>query len=373
MNTAQFDKFAEALEQISARYGARFAGQTRQTRSLGLLDEIIAESSTIVAALRAVPEADRAAVSARFAEVLEIAADNLKLYRGERAAIVEAKAAGPDFEEAARLASSANFIFARYVRHFAGQSRQTRDLGLLDEMLDELKHIKRRLGDLSTRTAAIAIERDRKVVSDTLSFYESERQEIQKAQLAGTLEEQSDALAQRANGQFRVYTVHFAGQSRATRRPQLLQRMINNLKQIRDRMAELKKRGLASENNNSNIGVVENNVRLYERELAEIRKERQQIPLVDLMGMLGGAANEIFEEYRQTFGGKSRAQVNLEALGGLCDRLAEVARQMSDMQRTERNEQNAANLNIVMDNLSSFENEYEQVRTQQQSPPAQQS
>lgn len=366
MDKLTLDQVASDLEEISARYGARFAGQPRQTRPLSMIDELLERSAALLTRLQEMPADVRG--TPRYQEVLSVAQDNLKLYRDERAAIAEAKAAGPDFEEASRVATLANFVFARYFRHFAGQARPTRDLGLLDEMIDDLKHYRRRLGDLAGRNSAMGIQRDRKVVADNLSMYESERQEIIKAQYSGTAEEQAGALATIANEQFRLYAAHFAGQQRLTRRPQLLQRMINNLKQVRERMMELKRRGLKVDFNDQNIGVVERNLKMYEGELAEIRKERQRVPLVDLMGYLGEAANAIFDEYRTGFANKNRATVNLAVLGDICDRLGEIARQMNDMQRTEQNAVNADNLALVMDYLSSFEREYELIKQTQANP-----
>lgn len=363
MEKLTLDSLAKDLEEISARYASRFAGQSRHTRSLGMIDELIERSAAVLKQLQDLPAPLQA--DARHPEMLSVAADNLKLYRDERAAIVEAKAAGPDFEEASRVATFSNFVFARYFRHFAGHSRTTRDLGLLDEMIDDLKHNRRRLGDLAGRNSAMSIQRDRKVVADNLSMYENERQEILKAQYSGTAEEQAGALATLANDQFKLYAAHFAGQQRATRRPQLLQRMINNLKQTRDRMKELSRRGLKAEFNDQNIAVVERNLKMYETELVEIRKERQRVPLVDLMGLLGETANGIFEEYRSGFANKNRSTVNLATLGDICDRLGEVARQMNDMQRTENNDSNAQNLALVMDYLASFEREYELIKQSQ--------
>jgi hypothetical protein len=115
--------------------------------------------------------------------------------------------------------------------------------------------------------------------------------------------------------------------------------------------------------NEKNMAIVEERLKVYETELAEIRKLRQATPFTDIMGELGGAANKLFEEYRKGYADKPRNQVDLERLGLLCDKLGEIRQQMIEMARADDNEMNAKNLDIVSEQLVMFEGEYEQVRT----------
>ena len=108
----------------------------------------------------------------------------------------------------------------------------------------------------------------------------------------GTPEEQASALAECANGQFRLYDTHFAGKSRVTRRPALLQRMIDTLTQVHDRMRTLRDQGLRVDFNDQNMRVVEESLQTYKSELVAIRADRERTKFADLQGMLGGAANE---------------------------------------------------------------------------------
>ena len=86
------------------------------------------------------------------------------------------------------------------------------------------------------------------------------------------------------------------------------------------------------------------------------------------MGMLGGAANDVFEEYRQKFAGKDRRSVDLATMSLLCDQLGEIARQMADMARTEKNDMNERNLDIVIERLSAYEEEWRAIRDAQLQP-----
>jgi hypothetical protein len=343
------------VDGLSAEYAGRFAGQSRVTRNLGEMDALVGRAQELVQRIEGLP---KSAKDDEVSALLDTARSNLQLYRDERKAIADAQSEGPELADFARLATHANGVFARYRRHFAGESRNTRDLGLLAEMIDDLQKIETRMKEVIARSKSASIGQDLDVVRENIRLYTTERGEIVDSRAAGTLEQQADILAQVANDQFQAYGDHFANKSRVTRRPQLLQRIIDNLKQVKDRMLGLKKSGLKSENNDQNVKIVESNLQMYGKELVEIRKERAAVKLYDLMGNLGSAANDVMEDYRKDFAGKDRKTRDLGALGVLCDRLGEIHRQMIDLGRAEPNEMNDRNLLIVTDNLVMLENEH---------------
>jgi len=292
----------------------------------------------------------------------DAASQNLKIYMNERKAIERAQEVGPTFEAFSAEATNANLVFARYARHFAGQDRSTRDLALLGELVEELKQIDKRMGALLEDAKVADFERDRNVVKSNLVQYQSEITHIEEAQKSGTLEQRASILASLANAQFALYQAHFAGEPRVSRRPALLMRIVSSLKKIHERMVAFRDGGLDLEFNTKNISIVEDRLEVYERELAEIRKLRQATSMVDIMGELGGAANKLFDQYRSTFADKPRAEVDIDLLGAICDKLSEIRRQMSEMSWAEENEMNTRNLDIVTDQLVMFEGEYEAVR-----------
>ena len=357
MASTSIEALEQDVEQVTSVYEANFAGQSRATRDLSMLEGLVKRLQAVVAQL----EKARPGAGSKEATLLESARARLTMYESERGAIAEAKAAGPETVEFARLASFANFVFARYLRHFAGQARDTRDVGLLREMIDELRTTRQRMSVvLSTRPNA-SFQRDADLVSQVIDQYSGELREVEKAQAAGSPEERAGRLADLANAQFELYQQHFVEQSRITRRPALLQRMVENLRRVRGSMRDLRLSGSGSDNNKTNIGIVEESLRHYESELAQIRKARQGAPLSDLMGMLGGAANDVFEEYRKGFAGQDRRKVDPRALSLLCDKLGEIARQMADMGRTEPNEMNERNLEIVIERLQTYEAEWREI------------
>jgi hypothetical protein len=350
------------MDLISGEYDRDFAGQSRASRDVTQIDKLIARTADV---LKRIDEIPTVAQGPQLASLRETVVGSHGVYETEKKGILEAKSQGPEFAEFSRLATSANFVFARYQRHFAGQNRVTRDTGILAEMIEDLKQIKTRMNNVANKKKSDNYARDIEVVTANSQMYTTELAEVQKAQKDGTQEEQASMFATLANNQFSVYRTHFAGHSRTTRRPQLLQRAIDNLKRCHTGMRALKMAGFENEHNPKNIDIVSQNLAMYETELVEIRKARQSTSMVDLMGELGGAANSLFEKYRENFAGKNRTTVELALLGDICDQLGELYRQMNDLARAEKNEMNENNMNIVSDQLAMYEQEWEAVKAAQ--------
>lgn len=351
-------KLSEELERIAARYESQFAGMPRSSRNVDELDTIVAETKSLLKRVESVPEAVR---SAEMSSLAATARQNIALYERERTLIGEASRVGPEFERFATLASSANFVFARYRRHFAGQSRTTRDLGRLGEMVGELEGIEKGMADIVATSKQSELARDLNLVRRALKSYREEVGHVEKAREVGTPEEQASQLAQLANDQFRLYQDHFAGKSRATRRPALLTRILGQLDAIHASMRALQKGGLRSDSNDANIGIVERQRETYAKELDEVRAARKGIALSDLLAMLGGAANDVFEAFRNEFAGKDRKTRDAARLSSLCDELGDIREQMLALGRAEPSATNDTNIDIVTTQLTAFEAEHEQI------------
>lgn len=350
------ETLGKELEEADREYASDFAGHSRLTRDIDQMDRMIKRVAAVVSQVDRIPTA---AQGPELARLREAAAASLSLYEGERAAIVRAQEIGPAFEQFSLEASNANFVFARYVRHFANQDRATRDLALLGELVEELRQIDKRMTAVLEASPKNAdFEKDRKIVRDNLAQYQKEIELIEAAQSTGTPEEQASIQATLANNQFNIYQAHFAGEPRISRRPALLMRVTATLKKIRERMVALRAGGLTVEFNSKNIAIIEDRLGIYEPELAEIRKIRQATPMTDIMGELGGAANKLFDEYRTNFANKARTQADASRLSTMCDKLGEIRRQMLDLSFAEDSEMNQRNVEIVTDQLSMFETEF---------------
>ncbi len=352
------ENLGKELEELDRQYADGFAGQSRLTRDIDLLDKMVARANSVLQRIDQIPSA---AQGADLVRLRDAASQSISLYTQERAAIVRAQQVGPEYEAFSADATSANLVFARYARHFAGKDRTTRDLALLGELADELKQIDKRMGQVLDAVRSADFDRDRRVVQESLAQYQSEIEQIEKAQKTGDPEQRASILATLANNQFAVYQAHFAGEPRVSRRPALLMRIISSLKKIRETMVKCRDGGLTLDFNTKNIGIVEERLKIYENELVEVRKIRQATPMPDIMGELGSAANKLFDEYRKSFADKPRSQVDLDRLGNICDKLGEIRRQMSEMAWAEDNEMNSKNLEVVTEQMVMFESEYEAV------------
>ena len=351
------EELREALNQLTTTYDVRFAGKPRATRHIEEMDDLIARLEAFVAELEGAPDEDV------FNTMRDESTEALALYRDERENIARVQSEGTPAVEAAMLATYANFVFDEYHRHFAGHSRATRDLGRLNEMMAELEDIEERMDDLLSANDLPAVAEDLKAVRSNLDMYRNELVAIANARDSGTRDDQASNLATAANEQFKIYQSQFAGRGRTTRRPELLDRMIANLNEILDRMRKLSSKGYRNQVNTKNITIVQENLKLYKKEVREIREARLGTTQEDRAGMLGGAANDLMDEYRANFAGQDRRTRDLEVLAALCDGMYEIALQMREIQDEQPGlEMNNKNLSIVIDNLVLYHAEYRNIQ-----------
>jgi hypothetical protein len=348
--TTQNASITDELAQIQARYDAYFAGQPRMSRQAEFLDEMVTQ-------LNAMSTTD-AALTTQIAEAKA-------LYLKEATTIRQAQAGGPDAFAAHRLSSWANLAFARYRHHFAGHSRSGRDMGLLGEMIAELEDLDAEMAELEARFKTSELTSTRETLTKNLDLYRSERRAIGEARGVGSLQEQSDLLAQVANDQFAIYGAQFANKSRLSRRPMLLDRIVENLKALSERMNALKSQGLISASNDGNIDVVAGRIKAYEQEMSAIQQARAGTDFPSLINALGQAANEIFEEYRKGFAGQDRATRELPKMVTLLDALYDIGRQMDDLSQVRKDDTNDRNLQIVTDHLRLYDREFDNIRQAQ--------
>ncbi len=356
--TANLASVNDELNSIFADYDRNFAGRPRATRNSAILSDIIERLESSIGTAKSLANGDDS-----IADTLKTANENLDRYLEELEAIRTIQS-DSRVVFAAELAGEANRVFDRYQRHFAGANRATRDYLKLNAMADELVSIEDKMAQL-VEAGVNEAKKDRGVVKEQLSLYRTEIANIKQAQVSGNNSEKVDRYAQLANDQFRLYRVHFSGKSRPSRRVGLLERMKSNLKIYRRYMNDLQKSGFRNTMNQKNIDVVSANIKMYETEIEEVKKAKAAIPVKDLAGNLGGAANEIFQSYRDSFAGKDRSGVDIELLSDLCDGLHDIVLQMKEISNEIDIEANDANLRIVEENLTSYENEYRAIKEAQ--------
>ncbi len=337
----------DRLRQIHGRYEAQFAGQPRITRDPSILEGMLSELETVAQ--------DASGLDAPSLHAL--LEERRVLYLAEVEAVKSAQAEGPEALDAHQLATWARFAYARYRRHFAGRARGTRDQGLLAELVSDLERLQVEMGDLWARYQSESLGQARTRAHESLQLYREERGAIVAARGAGTLGEQAAILASVANAQFRLYSDHFAGKSRLSRRPARMERIVGSLTQVRERMDALRLQGLHDDSNDRNLQVVDERLKLYRSELEAVRSARQNTSMEGLVRSLGEAANNAFDQYREHFAGQDRGSRDRDLLDRIIEELHDLARQMEDLDRVREDPANQRNLAIVVDQLRSYDRE----------------
>jgi hypothetical protein len=328
---------ADRVQSIHDRYRSEFAGRSRISRDLSLLDQLIASLEG---------DAAEAGALADSGELSPLIDTRLTLYRDERAAIHKAQTGGPDEAVAHRIADWSWLNHRRYVRHFAGKSRPTRDLGLLREIVEEQRRYRDELAKLLSQ------------IESNLTMYTTELDAIPAARNEQGAHRRVAVLATAANTQFGLWRDHFAEKSRRTRRAALLRRMIAQLADIHAEMERARDQGIKTETHLGNISKVASRLDLYRRELTLIEQAAASAGPDEIARGLGSDANDQFSAYRTGFAGKARTQVDQEKLGAICDQLQEIVRSMDTLDRTWARPVNAKNLGVVLENLKQYEREH---------------
>lgn len=352
-------------DRIHRQYQTNYAGHPRITRDPDALESMVKQMDLLIAHSRRLPASQQMQISRTLR-------DNRNLYAREVKAIRDAQADGPEAMYAHQLASWANFASARYRRHFAGQNRATRDPALLEEMVADLDRLVPLIADQRTRVDSEELQTAHSNAQQNLALYRTELDAVRAAQTEADPEQRADLLARLANDQFAIYRDHFAGKSRISRRPALMERMITTLEGILEGMKALQAGGLTTGSNGQNIGIVEERLSGYRTELTAIRDSKSSASFEDLVTALGEAANALFAEYREHFAGQNRATRDPAVITRLCDGLFDIARQMDDLDRVRDDEANQRNLGIVLDNLRLYDREFELILQAQQAQQAQQ-
>jgi hypothetical protein len=252
-------------------------------------------------------------------------------------------------------------IFDEYQAHFAGKPRSTRDLELLDELIERLEtaldEARDELNGGRGRLAEMVEQGE-----ENLRIYRSEREAIERVQQQGPEVVEAGILATWANAEFHRYNRHFAGSPRPTRDVELLNEMITELKVVRDRMHALRDNEEAIEGLDQDIETVETNLEEYRNERERIVEAQHSGDLDDRASYLAEIANSQFQIYRTLFGGKSRVTRRPKLLRRMIRTLESTKRQMEKLrERGLESQENEGNIEIVENTLETYREELEAV------------
>lgn len=345
---SSLESLTAQADSIHQRYRRSFAGKLRATRDVKELDGLTAELNTLSAAL-----------PADAADIKRQVDDWLKLYKSEREAIVAVQAGGPDAVRAWKLVDRAEINFFRYVREFAGQSRTTRDLALLEEMADRQEKLLAELAPLAARVKNGQLIEAKDGVAGNLEMFRTELKQIPAARSTLAPAEYARVLATLANGQFGLYRRHFAGHARPSRRTELLRRILRSLQDIEKAMVAVRDLGVNSDVHRDNLGKVQDRIKHHTTELEQILAAKKNTSVANIVGMLGDEANKVFNAYRAEFASKPRATADLARLDDLLDQLHEIA---ATMESLDGGSSNMKNLTIVLEAAKTYEREHEAIK-----------
>ena len=349
MAADQLSQLTSRADAVHNHYRQEFAGRSRIGRDPSILDGLIALSQQLVVEASSLESA---------ATLRSALTERIGLYRSERTAIVDAAAGGPDLARAYRLHDVSWLDSRRYARHFAGKSRPTRDLGLLDEMASGERRRRDELIALASNKAADWRAESISGMDSGITLYTNERDAILGIRKGMSLTERSQVLASVANEQFSLYRLFFQGQSRRTRRVALLERIIGQLKATHNEMVSLRDAGLKSEPNDGNMIKVADRLAHHTTELVNIRNARAAVRPDELGTAFGEEANALFKAYREQFAGRPRDQADPSALSLICDQLVVSVQQMADLHAQTGLDSVARNLAVTLDNLKAYEREW---------------
>ncbi len=308
------------LDELHLRFQLHFVDHVRLTRDLRRLDALIAESEALAveadAAAQVAPEDD-------WQRVALAQARRLETYVEARGAIAQAHAvAGLRDREASLLTGRGRLVLHRYVRHFAGQQRRTRDPGRLQEMIDDLLALWRQLEPLATRLQVPSVAEEVSAVGQFIGFFMAERDELRTAWRAGDRAAQSAAQAEILATLEADWQALVLATPRHLRRLGLLDRLITTLDQSLETLMALRHANLPD----AHEALVQRAAaRLVAWQDERAATARAQLDAPPPLAELHAQAQALFQAWRQRVAG-DKAKRDRAWLALQCDRLEEVER-----------------------------------------------
>jgi len=259
------------------------------------------------------------------------------------------------------IQSEARRIFETYDAEFAGRARASRDLELLDELIERLEDLldraRSKLNGGQNDELVSVIEQG----SENLEIYRTERRAIREVREGGRAPARASRLATWANAEFHRYRRHFAGQGRATRDLALLDEIREELSGIEGEMEGLAESSEV-EGLDEDLRTVSENLEMYRRERERIVEARREGTAEERASYLAAAANEQFSIYSELFGGKDRVTRRPGLLRRVIGSLEEIREEMQNLRDDgDPLEENESNIEIVGDNLATYREELEAI------------
>lgn len=319
------------MNQIHSEFHHHYAGQVRMTRDLAGLDVLMAALEEL--RKRAVAESGQS--EGRWQALLDLIDRRLGEYQSERGAVAQIQAsATPSDRQAAQLTARARLVLHRFVRHFAGQPRKTRDIQRLHEVLADLEALFDRLRPVAHAIQLRSVAEEIGAVGGFLDLLRAEEHELLLARRSGSLLQQSQNWINLLTILDASWQSEVLAQPRLTRRPGLVSRYVAAMDGIVDGLMTTRHANLPDEHEMSLAAAARELVR-WQDDLAALEAERLATEPALLAEALWQRAQELWQDYagtqRPAPDNALAAAEERRYLSQLADQLDELERQLSDL------------------------------------------
>ncbi len=249
-----------------------------------------------------------------------------------------------------------------YALHFAGQPRLTRDIDIIDSLIDGLERTIRETqgrGDPATLELQELLD----IANEHLEMYREERAAIAKVQKEeGPKACEVAGLMTRVQAVLHRYTRHFAGHERHSRDLGLLGEMIDDMTLLGQELDTLRG-GPKVEFAQEERDLVDQYIELFSRERREIGQARDTGSLSEQGYILGAAVNELLATFQSQVVGLSRFVCRPELLMRLIAELEDLRERLVSLETLGLHaEFHRENISNVDENIAVWREELHKVK-----------
>jgi hypothetical protein len=322
---------AREMNQIHSEFHHHYAGQVRMTRDLAGLDVLLAALEGLRG--RAVAESGQS--EGRWQALLDLIDRRLGEYQSERGAVAQIQAsATPTDRQAAQLTARARLVLHRFVRHFAGQGRKTRDIERLREILRDLDGLFAQLRPIAHAIQLRSVAEEIGAVGGFVDLLRAEEHELTLARRSGSLLQQSQNWQELLSIASAGWSAELLATPRALRRPGLAARYVAALDGVVDGLMTTRHANLPDEHELALAAAARELVR-WQDDLQALEAERIAAEPVLLAEALWQRAQELWQDHAGTQRGAPdnalAAAEERRYLSQLADQLDELERQLSEL------------------------------------------
>lgn len=323
---------ARQANQLHDDYLSRYCGHVRLTRNLPALDRLIDHARSLCARAQSHAEDQPAQQGEeRWQALAGILQRRLDEYTAERGAVAQIQAAaGTNDLRASALTSRSRLVLHRYVRHFAGMPRRSRDLQRLLEMTADLQALADALRPVSVGIHLRSVAEEIGAVNGFVAFFRAEAEEIAQARRSGSLADQSDNWSALLGDLHAGWQQEVLGQPPETRRLGLIDRYVAALDAVVDGLATVSHANLP-ESHGEALSRATAMLGLWQAVAAEAVALHGTAPPALRRTALLNRAESLWQTFRGRWSGELLHHSERTWLCQIADAMDEVERQLAEL------------------------------------------